>query len=260
MNFKKLLPALGAAAGYAIAGPAGSQIIGAALGSGIGTLFAGGSPEDAMKNALLSGATGGVAKSAGLQFGSIGAQKATEEVAKQKVAEEATKKVAEETAKKGIQSLLTPGNIALGSMALGALAPQPKMPSSKIDPKELESAPDYEGQILGGLFVDPETGKTYDTVDELMDAIEERKNTMTKKAEGGIIAFAPGGFIEGPGTGTSDDIKAGIYQNGKKVQEARLSDEEFVFTKKAVKGAGNGDTEKGAKEMYDLMAKFERMA
>ena len=46
----------------------------------------------------------------------------------------------------------------------------------------------------------------------------------------------------------------------KKVQEARLSDEEFVMTKKAVTGAGNGDPKKGADVMYSLMDKFERMA
>ena len=79
-------------------------------------------------------------------------------------------------------------------------------------------------------------------------------------AEGGIVSLNAGGLIEGPGTGTSDDIKAGIYQNGKKVQEARLSDEEFVMTKKAVTGAGNGDPKKGADVMYSLMDKFERMA
>ena len=41
-----------------------------------------------------------------------------------------------------------------------------------------------------------------------------------------------GGYIEGPGTGRSDDVKAGIFQNGQKVQEARLSDGEFVMTEK----------------------------
>jgi len=32
------------------------------------------------------------------------------------------------------------------------------------------------------------------------------------------------------------------------------------MTKKAVTGAGNGDTKLGAKRMYALMDKFERMA
>ena len=70
------------------------------------------------------------------------------------------------------------------------------------------------------------------------------------KAEGGEIDNFPrmDGRIDGPGTETSDDIPA------------MLSDGEFVFTAKAVRGAGNGDRENGMKNMYALMSKFERMA
>ena len=69
-------------------------------------------------------------------------------------------------------------------------------------------------------------------------------------AEGGEIENFPrmDGRIDGPGTETSDDIPA------------MLSDGEFVFTAKAVRGAGNGDRENGMKNMYALMSKFERMA
>ena len=70
------------------------------------------------------------------------------------------------------------------------------------------------------------------------------------KAEGGEIDHFPrmNGRIDGPGTETSDDIPA------------MLSDGEFVFTAKAVRGAGNGNRENGMKNMYALMSKFERMA
>ena len=72
--------------------------------------------------------------------------------------------------------------------------------------------------------------------------------------------FQEGGYIEGPGTGRSDSINAGIFQNGMKVQEARLSDGEFVMTEKAVRGLGQGDRAKGAAKMYEIMQKYERMA
>lgn len=63
------------------------------------------------------------------------------------------------------------------------------------------------------------------------------------------VAFsAAGGAINGPGTGTSDSIPA------------MLSDGEFVFTAKAVRGAGNGDRMKGAKEMYRTMKRLEGVA
>jgi hypothetical protein len=69
--------------------------------------------------------------------------------------------------------------------------------------------------------------------------------------------FAVGGEVEGPGTGTSDSIPAEIYQDGKPVQKAALSDGEFVMTAKAVKGAGNGNRERGISRMYELMRRFE---
>mgnify|MGYP003138771180 CR=1 FL=1 len=69
-----------------------------------------------------------------------------------------------------------------------------------------------------------------------------------------------GGFIEGPGTGKSDSIPAMIYQNGGPVQEARLSDGEFVMTSDAVKGAGNGNRAAGAAKMYQMMNSLEGRA
>ena len=70
--------------------------------------------------------------------------------------------------------------------------------------------------------------------------------------------YAMGGYIEGPGTGRSDSIPATIYQNGQPVEDARLSDGEFVMTEQAVRGAGNGDRNKGAAKMYAMMRQFER--
>lgn len=70
--------------------------------------------------------------------------------------------------------------------------------------------------------------------------------------------FNVGGYVEGPGTGTSDSIDSVILQNGRPVQQAKLSDGEFVMTERAVKGAGNGDREAGAARMYELMRQFER--
>jgi hypothetical protein len=76
----------------------------------------------------------------------------------------------------------------------------------------------------------------------------------------GIVGAAQGGMIRGPGTGKSDSIPAAIYQNGGRVQEARLSDGEFVMTADAVKGAGDGDRAKGAAKMYRMMNQLERRA
>tara|TARA_R110000868_G_scaffold279675_3_gene539739 strand:- start:845 stop:2377 length:1533 start_codon:yes stop_codon:yes gene_type:complete len=68
------------------------------------------------------------------------------------------------------------------------------------------------------------------------------------EAPTGIMAAKSGGPVNGPGHGTSDSIPA------------RLSDGEFVMTAKAVRGAGNGSRMKGARRLYELMHKYERMA
>ena len=69
-------------------------------------------------------------------------------------------------------------------------------------------------------------------------------------ATGGSTTDFPrkNGPINGPGTGTSDDIPA------------MLSDGEFVFTAKAVRNMGNGSRRKGAKKMYALMKNLEGRA
>ena len=53
------------------------------------------------------------------------------------------------------------------------------------------------------------------------------------------------GAINGPGTGTSDDIPA------------MLSDGEFVFTARTVRNMGGGSRRKGAAKMYKLMKMLE---
>ena len=47
-------------------------------------------------------------------------------------------------------------------------------------------------------------------------------------------------------------------KEGKDDVPAMLAKNEFVFTADAVKGAGDGDVEKGAQRMYDTMQKLER--
>ena len=240
LSLKSLLPVIGGIAG-AYFGPAGSAALNTALGSGIGTLVA-------------MGVGPGAAQSAA-------GKAATEAAAQQAITEEATKQaIASEAAKGGILgSGISVGDVVVGSSLLGMLGVGDE-DITDDGPRELESRPDYKGTPIKGIFRDTVTDISYDTAEELEEAIKKRQQQVTAMALGGIVSLNAGGLIEGPGTGTSDSIKAGIYQNGKKVQEARLSDEEFVMTRKAVAGAGNGDTNLGAKRMYAMMDKFERMA
>jgi len=84
--------------------------------------------------------------------------------------------------------------------------------------------------------------------------IAARQNRVPKKfaaTGGGISKLNNGGFvnrdgpINGPGTGTSDDIPA------------MLSDGEFVMTAEAVRNAGGGSRKKGTEVMYGIMNNLE---
>lgn len=59
------------------------------------------------------------------------------------------------------------------------------------------------------------------------------------------MGYAMGGLIQGPGTGTSDDIPATVYQNGVPLNQARLSDGEVVLSRRDLENMspdGNADT------------------
>jgi hypothetical protein len=74
-----------------------------------------------------------------------------------------------------------------------------------------------------------------------------------RMAQGGIVqAYNMGGYIEGPGTATSDSIPAQIYQGGQPVREAALSDGEFVVNSRTVKALGDGDRDAGAARLYRM--------
>ena len=150
-------------------------------------------------------------------------------------------KLSESFAKNPVQTLS--GVLTLAG-AVGALGEDRPEAPDMSDPSMLETNPDYRGFVQNSLY-DPMTGTFYGPSATL---------------DGPVVAANQGGFIQGPGTSTSDSINAGIFQNGRKVQEAKLSDGEFVMKTDAVEGLGNGDRAKGAARMYALQEQFSRMA
>lgn len=74
-----------------------------------------------------------------------------------------------------------------------------------------------------------------------------------RMAGGGQLgSYSDGGqTLQGPGDGMSDSIPATI--GGK--QPARLADGEFVVPADVVSGIGNGSTDAGARQLYDMMDK-----
>jgi len=262
--FKKILPAVTGAIGFAIAGP-----VGASIGAGLGSAIRGDNPANIATSALMGYGLGSFATSAGLfgtaapasQFGSTAAPSAIKEaktVSELKAAlggdpsTFASKSARELLGKpsvfqSGLESLKGMSGLAKGALGLGAIGalasmdeeekididPPPK--AGSVAPLDMTSAPvTYFDESTG------EYGAAAPTYRSLKDGGFPRKT----------------GQISGPGTEKSDDIPA------------MLSDGEFVMTAKAVRGLGalNGANKddkleqrrRGAKQMYDMMDKLEK--
>ena len=149
----------------------------------------------------------------------------------------------------GMGALRRYGPIGAGSLALAALS------AEEVDPMDLSNR-------MTGMDLIRQNPETYRVFDPNRTYIPPRYtvtssagsnfqptplNQPQTAAQGGEIMYFPrmDGPIEGPGTETSDDIPA------------MLSDGEFVFTAKAVRGAGRGSREDGMKNMYNMMRQFE---
>ena len=167
--------------------------------------------------------------------------------------EAAVKKIMDASSKPGFIRSYAP---AIGGiMALDALSrqePETFNVGEQVTGFDLLSEPGGSRYRLGANTMRLPTTYTIKDVSDQYGSLETPvyQPQPLGVADGGEIENFPrmDGRIDGPGTETSDDIPA------------MLSDGEFVFTAKAVRGAGNGDRENGMKNMYALMSKFESMA
>ncbi len=240
-----LLSAIGGLVGLAYGGP-----MFAALGSGIGTLASGGDFKDALKSGLMGYGIGSIPGVSGLAAKGAGAL-GLEGLSGQFAAQQATQKAALAKMAPGLSKIGT--GITAG--AGGAPAASATVGSGIFGPGMVDNL------VLAGLIQAGEPKPI-----PLTPLQQQQRDTGERAPNYQGIAAADtrfmnvGGMIAGPGTGKSDSIPAAIYQNGGRVQEARLSDGEFVMTADAVKGAGGGNRAKGAAEMYKMMNRFERSA
>ena len=74
-------------------------------------------------------------------------------------------------------------------------------------------------------------------------------------AAGGIAALKKGKYLNGASDGMADKVPANI--DG--VQEARLSDGEFVIPADVVSHLGNGNSDAGAKVLEDMMSRVRKV-
>ena len=152
---------------------------------------------------------------------------------------------------------------------------RPGMPIMEIDEflrfdKSSVSAPDPKSELndLALMLY----GKTLDLLTE--EQLEDLKDMMMNnkqmpKQDTGIMQAAKGGRVKRAGGGIMDMggmekdyrfsggfVPIGEYERKDDVP-ARLSKNEFVFTADAVRAAGGGSIQKGAKRMYDTMKNLE---
>jgi len=226
-----LLSGLGSLIGGLVGGP-----MGAAIGAGLGTMAGGGTPGAALQSGFGGFVTNKFGGLGGTLMNALGSGGTPQDVLGGLLGQgqQSQSQAAPGAAKKnqpmgGLLGLLDSPLV----MAALLKATEPKnvnitTPAQRRQLETGERLPDYQGT----------------------PAFDYRYGSN----------FAKGGMVEGPGDGTSDSIKAAIYQDGRPVREARLSDGEFVMTNRAVRGAGDGDRGKGAAEMYRMMRSLERRA
>ena len=262
-----LLSTIGGAIGLVVGGP-----IGAALGAGIGTLASGGDIGDALKSGIMGfgiGSIPGVSSMIGGLAGSVGMTGVASNMAAQAGAQQAANQALFKGS--GIAGLLQGAGGGAGAgagAAAGGLAGAGAGAAGGL--QGILSNPMTQNLILASLIEAGEPKPTPLTALEKRqlktgERVPDYQGTMapgTPRATlpPGTAPYAQGGYVRGPGTGKSDSIPAAIYQNGGRVQEARLSDGEFVMTADAVRGAGGGSRDVGAAKMYELMRQYERRA
>ena len=100
--------------------------------------------------------------------------------------------------------------------------------------------------------------KKGDPEDEIIETEKEEEiilDKMPRPKRQGIMEVADGGIME------KDMRGGGFIPEGTKERAddvpARLSKNEFVMTADAVRAAGGGSVNKGAKRMYDMMYNLE---
>jgi hypothetical protein len=227
----------------------GGSFLAPAIGAGLGTLAGGGSSKNAIKYALLGAGAGKLGIQGVLQGTQMGSQMSAQLGNLGLVGKpmSAVSEGAKAGANKGLLS-----NPFVQAGILTAAVGKPEQPTTYTGTGSSEG---YDGstidrsKFLDKLYASRFDGKRFDTAAE--------RDEYDRNMEDGVGINPPtqyaarGGLIEGPGTGTSDDIPAMIYQDGNPVQEAMLSNGEVVLSLKDLRNIGGGDAEMAGKMIGD---------
>lgn len=90
---------------------------------------------------------------------------------------------------------------------------------------------------------------------EAMRRAQATNQAVSQMASGGLASIQPKGYYLG---GTTDGMADRVPASIDGVQEARLSDGEFVVPADVVSHLGNGNSNAGAKELYGMMDRIRK--
>ena len=235
-----------------------------AIATGLGSLIGGRKPKDALRNALLAG-IGGAA--IGNVFGGAEAADAREPLAGTKMladsmreppettsaAREITGGLGGKTERDAVDAVFKrdPRTLGIAEMIYN-LNPRGFQDSTIL---RALNTPMGEALLfgLGSSVLDKFSKEDENTRARPFGGTEKFMPIMGGYAAGGNVApmYFPrrnGGIMPSEGSGKEDDVPAMLMAG------------EFVLTKDAVKGLGDGNSERGIARAYRMMDRLERMA
>ena len=258
---KDIAPVLiGATLGPGIAGAGVNPFISRAVTGAITSKLTGGKSKDAVRNALLAGI-------GGMAFDNFSGQQAPVEGANVRSTPTGEKlPVAMTRSDQTVGATTSTGTKPPVEVAAQRIAGTPKTFSGEL----LRSAGIGDDNLLARLLnTRVGEGLTAGLIAQLLagDDDEEQQREfqqrpfgfggpggqlggITYRAEGGPMNFPrrTGGIDPSEGSGTKDDVPAMLMAG------------EFVLTKDAVKGLGDGNQRKGIQRAYDMMSNLEARA
>ena len=219
-------------------------LIGGAAGAGLGALSGGGTGMSFLDN-MMSGGDSDNPLLKGIMGGGASGSEVAKEAAKAAVSKNPIAK--------------TEGLLGIGQMF--GLNPDEGI-GRFLNTKAGESiASGLAAQLMDSLFSEEEDPDPYGNMARFNRGAGEAPVTLRRRAprqqtdllyanQGGVASYPRrnGGIMPSEGSGTKDDVPA------------MLTAGEFVMTRDAVKGAGNGNLQSGINKMYGMMNNLERKA
>jgi hypothetical protein len=158
-------------------------------------------------------------------------------------------------------------------LAFGGMDPRGGKPTgdsildSLIEESIDEETPPKGIMAAMDMFRKPNTGRVAQLFQQIEDGVNVSEamaellnvygiDLYSKNAEGGVMDLKMGGMPAEMDLRGGGFVPIGAKEKADDVP-ARLSKNEFVMTADAVRAAGGGSVNKGAKRMYDLMNKLE---